>query len=116
LIEGVVLGRKGKSRLQGLPDLEGTPTIEYPQLELSNNLAENSMRSVALCRKNWIHISSGQAGPRVAAILSVVEGCRRLKIPVRDYLGTILPGLPTRPSSASPNSRPQPWIHSRTQA
>ena len=26
LIEGVVLGREGKSRLQGLPDVDGTPT------------------------------------------------------------------------------------------
>jgi transposase len=50
--------------------------LEYPELELSNNLAENSMRGVALGRKNWIHIGSQQAGPRVAAILSVVESCR----------------------------------------
>lgn len=78
--------------------------LDHPQLELSNNLAENSMRPVAIGRKNWIHIGSEQAGPRVAAILSVVESCRRLKIPVRDYLGTILPGLASTPSSASPNS------------
>jgi len=63
-----------------------TRFLEYPELELSNNLAENSMRPVALGRKNWIHISSPQAGPKVAAILSVVESCRRLKLPVRDYL------------------------------
>jgi Transposase IS66 family len=34
-----------------------TRFLEYPQLELSNNLAENSMRPVALGRKNWIHIA-----------------------------------------------------------
>jgi transposase len=67
--------------------------LEYAELELSNNLAENSMRPIATGRKNWIHIGSKQAGPRVAAILSVVESCRRLKIPVRDYLADILPGL-----------------------
>jgi transposase len=50
-----------------------TRFLEYPELELSNNLAENSMRPVALGRKNWIHIGSPQAGPKVAAILSVVE-------------------------------------------
>jgi hypothetical protein len=48
------------------------------ELELSNNLAENSMRPVALGRKNWIHIGNPLAGLRVAAILSVVESCRRL--------------------------------------
>jgi len=67
--------------------------LSYPELELSNNLAENSMRGVALGRKNWIHIGSPQAGPKVAAILSVMETCRRLDIPVRQYLGAILPGL-----------------------
>jgi hypothetical protein len=67
--------------------------LQYPELELSNNLAENSMRPVALGRKNWIHIGSQQAGPKVAAILSVVETCRRIHIPVRDYLAAVLPGL-----------------------
>ena len=67
--------------------------LDYPELELSNNLAENSMRGVALGRKNWIHIGSPQAGPKVAAILSVVETCRRVGIPVREYLGAVLPGL-----------------------
>ena len=57
-------------------------------------MAENSMRGVALGRKNWIHIGSPQAGPKVAAILSVVETCRRLDIPVRQYLSAVLPGLP----------------------
>ena len=93
-----------------------TRFLEYPQLELSNNLAENSMRPVALGRKNWIHIGSEQAGPRVAAILSVVESCRRLKIPVRDYLGTILPGLANTSIQRVPELTPTAWIHSRTQA
>jgi Transposase IS66 family len=49
-----------------------THFLEYPELELSTNLAENSMRPVALGRKNWTHIGSSLAGPKVAAILSVV--------------------------------------------
>ena len=70
-----------------------TRFLEHPELELSNNLAENSMRPVALGRKNWIHVGSRQAGPKVAAILSIVESCRRLKIPIREYLAGVLPGL-----------------------
>ena len=70
-----------------------TRFLEYPELELSNNLAENSMRPVTLGRKNWIHVGSQQAGPKVAAILSVVETCRRLKVPIREYLAAVLPGL-----------------------
>ncbi len=51
------------------------------------------MRPVALGRKNWIHLGSREAGPKVAAILSVVESCRRMGIAVREYLGAVLPGL-----------------------
>ena len=70
-----------------------TRFLEHAELELSNNLAENSMRPVALGRKNWIHVGSQQAGPKVAAILSIVETCRRMKIPIRDYLAAVLPGI-----------------------
>jgi hypothetical protein len=70
-----------------------TRFLDYPELELSNNLAENSMRPVALGRKNWIHVGSPKAGPKVAAILSIVETCRRLDIPIREYLAAVLPGL-----------------------
>jgi hypothetical protein len=83
--------------------------LEYPELELSTNLAENSMRPVALGRKNWIHIGSLQAGANVAAILSVVESCRRLKIPVRDYLAAVLPGLADVPVRRLPAFTPAAW-------
>ncbi len=43
------------------------------------------MRPVALGRKNRLHIGNPQGGPKVAAILSLVESCRRLQVPVRDY-------------------------------
>jgi hypothetical protein len=83
---------------------------EYPELELSTNLAENSMPPVALGRKNWLHIGSPQAGPKVAAILSVVESCRRLQAPVRDYFSTILPGLADLPIRCLPDLTPAEWV------
>ena len=73
-----------------------TRFLDYPQLELSSNLAENSMRPVALGRKNWLHLGSKEAGPKIAAIFSVVESCRRLNIPIRKYLGDVLPDLANR--------------------
>ncbi len=51
------------------------------------------MRPVALGRKNWLHVGSEAAGEKVAAILSVVESCRRLGLPVKQYLSEVLPGL-----------------------
>ena len=86
-----------------------TRFLDHPQLELSNNLAENSMRPVATGRKNWIHIGSPRAGPRVAAILSVVESCRRLRIPVREYLAEVLPGLANMPIQRVAALTPTAW-------
>jgi hypothetical protein len=83
--------------------------LDYPELELSNNLAENSMRPIALGRGNWIHIGSEAAGPRVAAIISVIESCRRLKISVRDYLAEILPGLANAPVQRIAELTPAGW-------
>ena len=94
-----------------------TRFLEHPELELSTNLAENSMRPVALGRKNWLHIGSPQAGPKVAAILSVVESCRRLQVPVRDYFATVLPGLADLPIRCLPDLTPAVWapgIHRRS--
>ena len=87
-----------------------TRFLEHPELELSTNLAENSMRPVALGRKNWLHIGSPQAGPKVAAILSIVESCRRLQVPVRDYFSTILPGIADLPIRCLPDLTPGVWV------
>jgi transposase len=83
--------------------------LDYPELELSNNLAENSMRPIALGRGNWIHIGSEHAGPRIAAIVSVIESCRRLNIPVRNYLADILPGLANAPLHSFVDRTPAAW-------
>ena len=90
-----------------------TRFLEHPELELSNNLAENSMRPLVLGRKNWIHVGSEEAGPKVAAILSVVETCRRLGIPVREYLASILPGLADLPVQRVGQYTPAAWAASR---
>jgi transposase len=86
-----------------------TRFLDYPELELSTNLAENSMRPIALGRSNWIHIGSEQAGPRVAAIFSVIESCRRLTIPVRGYLAEVLQGLAYAPVQRIAELTPAAW-------
>jgi transposase len=62
-------------------------------LEIDNNWCEGAMRPLVLGRKNWLHIGSPEAGPKVAAIASIVETCRRLDINLRAYLRDVLPKL-----------------------
>ena len=45
----------------------------------------------------------------MAAIISVIESCRRLKIPVRDYLADILPGLANAPRLRVADLTPAAW-------
>ncbi len=87
--------------------------FDYAEVELSNNLAENSMRPVALGRKNWLHVGSAQAGPKVAAIISVLESCRRLGAPVKEYLTNVLPGMHRRKLSEAAQLTPARWSASR---
>jgi transposase len=73
--------------------VELTRFLDHPVVELSTNWTENSMRPVAIGRRNWLHLGSKEAGPKIAAIFSIVESCRRLGVPIRQYLADVLPGL-----------------------
>jgi hypothetical protein len=53
-------------------------------------------------------MGSPQPGPKVAAILSVVESGRRLKLSV-DYLAVIVPGLADLPIQRVPAFTPAAW-------
>jgi hypothetical protein len=62
----------------------------------------------------WPYVKTAaarEAGPRVAAIISVVATCRRLKIPVRAYLGSVLPGLGDFPVSRIVELTPDAWAN-----
>ncbi len=54
------------------------------------------MRPIAIGRRNWLHVGSKEAGPKIAALFSIVERCRKLGIPVRQYLADMLPELADR--------------------
>ena len=87
--------------------------VEDGEVELSNNIAENSMRPWAFGRKNWLHVGSVKAGPRIAAIASLVESCRRLRLPIVDYLMAVLPGLPDRTLRQAAQLTPARWSATR---
>jgi hypothetical protein len=65
----------------------------HGMVKIDRNWAENGMRGVALARKNWLQIGSESAGPKVAALLSVLESCKRIGVNVREYLLGVLPLL-----------------------
>ena len=79
------------------------------RLEIDNNWCEGAIRPLALGRKNWLHIGSEAAGPKVAAIASIVETCRRLDINLRKYLNDVLPKLGEWPINRVAELTPTVW-------
>lgn len=86
-----------------------TRFLEHGVLEIDNNLCENAIRPIALGRKNWIHIGDEKAGPKIAAIMSVLETCRRLGINEREYLTDVLPRLGDHPANKVQELTPIAW-------
>lgn len=85
------------------------------QVEIDNNWCEGAIRPLTLGRKNWLHIGSEQAGPKVAAIASIVETCRRLDVNLRVYLSDILPKLGDWPSNRVAELTPSAWKAARNE-
>lgn len=83
--------------------------LEDGQVEVDNNWAENALRPVVLGRKNFLHIGSEWAGPKLAAIWSVYGTCQRLGKNPRAYLRSVLPRLADWPSNRVDELSPLVW-------
>lgn len=83
--------------------------LSHGVVEIDQNWCENAMRPLAVGRRNWLHIGSQGAGIKIAAILSIFETCKRLKINVRDYLNEVLPRLPQWPINRVAELSPLNW-------
>ena len=64
------------------------------QLNIDNNWAEQSMRPIALGRKNYLFVGSETAGHNAAILYSLVETCKANKINPLSYLTYVLEELP----------------------
>jgi len=93
-----------------------TRYVDHGLAEIDNNWAENAIRPLALGRKNWLHIGSEAAGPKVAAIVSIFATCKRLDIDVRAYLLDVLVKLPAWPINRVAELTPTAWKAARAAA
>jgi transposase len=95
-------------------------SLENGTTEIDNNRSEQSVRPIALGRKNWLHIGAPGAAPSVAAIISVVESCKRMGINVRSYLSEVLPRLaaahPDQVAALAATLTPAKWLTARSPA
>lgn len=90
--------------------------VERGELEIDNNLIENSIRPSALGKRNWLFIGDPQAGDRAAIHYSILETCRRLGINPKEYLLDVFSRLPSMKNSEVAALTPSNWARARTKS
>jgi len=83
--------------------------LDDGRLPLDNNLVENSIRPVALGRKNWLFAGSPEGAKRMAIIYSLVATCKLNKINPYEYFHDILPRIASYPSKNVSDLIPTTW-------
>jgi transposase len=82
-------------------------------LDIDNNLAERTLRMVAIGRKNWLFVGHDNGGHRAAIIYSLVASCRLCGLDPFAYLRDVLERISTHPASHIAELLPRNWKPSR---
>jgi transposase len=78
-------------------------------LSIDNNLAERTLRMVAIGRKNWLFVGHDNGGRRAAVIYSLVASCKLCGIDPFAYLRDILARISTHPANRIEELLPRNW-------
>jgi hypothetical protein len=68
--------------------------LDHGEVEIDDNLVENSIRPTAIGKKNWMFFGSPEAGTRNAAIFTLIGNCRMHGVEPYEYLKDVLERLP----------------------
>ena len=76
-----------------------TRFVDDGRMEAHNNIAERSLRGVAIGRKNYLHLGSDSGGERAAVIYSLLGTAKLNGINPRAYLRHVLDRIAEHPSN-----------------
>jgi len=76
---------------------------------IDNNAVENTIRPLALGRRNWLFVGSQQAGERAANIMSLIETAKLHGHDPWAYLKDVFERLPTLKNSELESILPHHW-------
>ena len=83
--------------------------LNVPYLAIDNNASENALRSIAIGRKNWLHLGSDAGGHTAAILMTVVQSCKHFKVEPFAYLKDVLDRVSTHPHSRIAELLPDVW-------
>jgi transposase len=83
--------------------------LDDGHVPICNNAVENSIRPLALGRRNWLFVGSQGAGERAANIMSLIESAKLNGHDPWAYLKDVLERLPTLKNSELATLLPHKW-------
>ena len=90
--------------------------LDNSDLRMDNNPAERALRKICLGKKNWMFVGSLKAGDSAAALFSLVQTCRAMKINPREYLEDIFTRLMDHPAKKLDELLPDQWLKAKNQS
>ena len=93
-----------------------TRFVDDGRLEIDNNRAENTIRGVALGRKNWLFAGSDAGGERAAAVYGLIETCKLNGIDPFAWLRDVLTRIAAHPINRIDELLPWHWAAQASQA
>lgn len=79
------------------------------RLEIDNNLAENSIRPIALGRKNYLFAGSHEAAQHAAVLYSFLASCKRNEIDPHEWMLDVLKRIKEHPVNRLNELLPDNW-------
>ena len=86
-----------------------TRYLDDGNVPIDNNAVENSIRPLAVGRKNWLFVGSQQAGERAAVMLSLIESAKLNGHDPWAYLKDVFERLPTLKNRDLEQLLPHNW-------
>jgi transposase len=84
--------------------------FEDGRYEIDNNWVENSIRPVALGRKNYLFAGSHDAAQRAAMIYSFLGSCKKNNVEPSEWLTDVLSRIQDHPINKIEKLLPEKWI------
>lgn len=83
--------------------------LRYASIPPDNNIAEASLRRVALGRSNFLFVGHEDAGKNLATLYTLVASCEKHRVNAITYLSDVLLRVQTHPASRIEDLLPHRW-------
>ena len=90
--------------------------VEVGKAEIDNNSIEQTLRPVAVGRKNYLFAGSPRGGEAAAVLYSLITSCKRLGVDPEAYMKDVIGKISTHPMRLIEELTPSEWKAAREAA